>query len=483
MTDDIDVQATPGQPPPPTGGGSTKTRYVHKDHLGSVIAISDEAAAVVERLNYDPHGKRREAGWDAPWLPVLASETQRGFTGHEHLDNVGLIHMNGRVYDPALGRFISADPIIQFPASTQGMNRYTYAGNNPLSFTDPSGFGFFSALGSFFKSIFVDIPAKILRKVTSHPIGRVAVIIAASVACGPAGPACAAAAAAAITAVHGGSADDIVKSAVITGVTAMAFHAVGAALVPEGGGSIAFGSSAHAVKIVAHGVIGGVASELQGGSFVAGFAAGSLAAFATPAIASLELGEVGNVVGGTMMAAVAGGVGAKLGGGKFANGALTGAFGYLFNSAAHAARRRGIAITGDRASYEKARDYLKKDPGLRKMITRLEVDGNIKIVVQRTNDSYYQDGVVYWDPGLAAEIASGGTISPALILGHELGHAAIADFLGDILAQVPAGRYSNLEEWRVITFVERPAARTLGEGIRYEYNIRRFFRVTDPLAR
>ena len=56
------------------------------------------------------------------------------------LDNVGLIHMNGRVQDPVLGRFVSADPFITEPGNTQNFNRYSYVYNNPLAFTDPSGF-------------------------------------------------------------------------------------------------------------------------------------------------------------------------------------------------------------------------------------------------------------------------------------------------------------------------------------------------------
>lgn len=68
-----------------------------------------------------------------------AHTTKLGYTGHEHLDNVGLIHMNGRVYDPIIGRFISPDPLVPSPESSQGLNRYTYVNNNPLSYTDPSG--------------------------------------------------------------------------------------------------------------------------------------------------------------------------------------------------------------------------------------------------------------------------------------------------------------------------------------------------------
>jgi RHS repeat-associated protein len=74
-------------------------------------------------------------------LATMAGITREGFTGHEHLDSTGLVHMNGRVYDPQLGRFISADPYVDGPESTQGWNRYSYVHNRPLSFDDPSGFG------------------------------------------------------------------------------------------------------------------------------------------------------------------------------------------------------------------------------------------------------------------------------------------------------------------------------------------------------
>jgi RHS repeat-associated protein len=72
----------------------------------------------------------------------------RGFTGHEHLAELGLIHMNGRIYDPVIGRFLQADPIIQAPQNAQSHNRYSYVMNNPLSFTDPSGFSWWTRFRS-----------------------------------------------------------------------------------------------------------------------------------------------------------------------------------------------------------------------------------------------------------------------------------------------------------------------------------------------
>jgi RHS repeat-associated protein len=60
------------------------------------------------------------------------------------LDEVGLIHMNGRIYDPATGRMMQADPIIQNPFDPQNFNRYSYVLNNPLSFTDPTGYSWWT---------------------------------------------------------------------------------------------------------------------------------------------------------------------------------------------------------------------------------------------------------------------------------------------------------------------------------------------------
>ncbi len=63
----------------------------------------------------------------------------RGYTGHEHLQSVGLIHMNGRLYDAKLHRFLQPDNYVQDPGNTQNYNRYGYVLNNPLKYIDPSG--------------------------------------------------------------------------------------------------------------------------------------------------------------------------------------------------------------------------------------------------------------------------------------------------------------------------------------------------------
>ena len=118
-------------------GGYQQTRYFHADHLGSIDAVTDDNAVVLARYAFDPFGARTPLYGDV-------NMSRHGFTGHEHLPEVGLIHMNGRVYDPVLGRFLSADPSIQAPGNLQDYNRYSYALNNPLVFTDPSGYSWFS---------------------------------------------------------------------------------------------------------------------------------------------------------------------------------------------------------------------------------------------------------------------------------------------------------------------------------------------------
>jgi RHS repeat-associated protein len=130
--------------------GATNTIYPLNDHLGSTDAITDSSGTVLVRESFDAFGARRGSAWSGSPTTAdntaIANATRRGFTDHTELDNIALVHMNGRVYDPAIGRFLSADPYIQFPDNTQSFNRYSYVLNNPLSFTDPSGY----SLSSFF---------------------------------------------------------------------------------------------------------------------------------------------------------------------------------------------------------------------------------------------------------------------------------------------------------------------------------------------
>jgi RHS repeat-associated protein len=116
-------------------------RYSHRDRLGSVTAITDEAGNPVEKLSYDVWGKRRNGDGSVNHaVQPTNPENREGFTEHEHLDAIGLVHMNGRIYDPTIARFMSADPTVPDAGDTQNFNRYSYVLNNPTVYTDPSGF-------------------------------------------------------------------------------------------------------------------------------------------------------------------------------------------------------------------------------------------------------------------------------------------------------------------------------------------------------
>ena len=134
-------------PTPVASIALVKVEYWHKDHLGSLVATTDHAGFVTARYAYDPFGKRRYTigSYDAfgslvvDWVTTSNSGTDRGYTEHEHLDDLGVIHMNGRTFDPMLGRFMQGDPLVQDPLNLQNLDRYAYCYNNPLVCTDPSG--------------------------------------------------------------------------------------------------------------------------------------------------------------------------------------------------------------------------------------------------------------------------------------------------------------------------------------------------------
>jgi RHS repeat-associated protein len=118
-----------------------KVRYRHFDRLGSLEAATTDTGGEDTAYDhgYDAFGDPRSRDWQSSGDQMNQTD-ERGFTGHEHLDNLRLIHMNGRVYDYKLGRFLSVDPIISNPANSQSVNPYSYIGNNPLSGVDPTGY-------------------------------------------------------------------------------------------------------------------------------------------------------------------------------------------------------------------------------------------------------------------------------------------------------------------------------------------------------
>ncbi|XXZ30873.1 RHS repeat-associated core domain-containing protein [Sorangium sp. So ce321] len=122
------------------GNATRSEHYLHPGHDGSAGVITNELGRVVERRSYDPFGQRRNPDWANGGPAAVPPSETIGFTGHEDEEELSLINMRGRVYDPALGRFLSADPFVQAPFFSQSLNRYSYAFNNPLSFVDPTGY-------------------------------------------------------------------------------------------------------------------------------------------------------------------------------------------------------------------------------------------------------------------------------------------------------------------------------------------------------
>ncbi|MEM9686438.1 MAG: glycohydrolase toxin TNT-related protein, partial [Bacteroidota bacterium] len=125
-------------------GQASAFLYLHRDYLGSIVAITGQEGTLLEKRHFDAWGNISHAQ-DGKGTPLPLGEVgpglilDRGYTGHEHLQGVGLIHMNGRLYDPLLHRFLAPDNYVQDPYNTQNFNRYGYVYNNPLMYTDITG--------------------------------------------------------------------------------------------------------------------------------------------------------------------------------------------------------------------------------------------------------------------------------------------------------------------------------------------------------
>ncbi|MGH1427721.1 MAG: RHS repeat-associated core domain-containing protein [Arenicella sp.] len=304
-----------------------RTNYLHRDHLDSIVAITDERGFVLERFHYDAFGQRRTAvGVDAGFLTnvINLDISDRGFTGHKMLPMLKLIHMKGRVFDPIIGRFLSADPHIQFAGHTQNYNRYSYVMNNPLAFNDPSGY-FLSHPYKKLKKLLNK--SYLLRNLNERIVKNyekrkafynkykqevklvVAIVVAALIVYFSAGTA-----------------------------TGIATSIVGSATAATAAGALA-------VKVIAGAIVGALAGAASGfivtGSFkgalqgaVFGAVTGGFAAYVNSASFAANLNSLSNTVGVSAQTlqktiltfghAHIGGVQAKLNGGSFSKGFLRG---------------------------------------------------------------------------------------------------------------------------------------------------------------
>ena len=229
------------------------------------------------------------------------------------------------MYDPELGRFLSADIVVQDVTNLQAWNAYSYVLNNPLSMTDPTGFFFkaiFKAIGNFFKAIFRAVKS-VIKAIAKIPIVGAIVKIAACAPWGPGIGACLGVTAALTIGAGGSLADALIATALsIAQIPAGAFVE---SIVSEVARTAA--GLAHIVGVAAQGVVQGAMTVAQGGEFLAGFVAGAIGAAGR--LAAGTFGN-GNIIAETAIVATAGGIGAELSGGKFANGAVTAAFAYAY---------------------------------------------------------------------------------------------------------------------------------------------------------
>ncbi|ALU44083.1 RHS repeat domain-containing protein [Pseudoalteromonas rubra] len=296
--------------------GTSKLQWLFTDHQGSIVAVTNAYYKLLKRFSYDVFGKQstsaftfqeRNSGHVALHLTLSVFNSVppnlRGYTGHEPVSLGGdsrIIHMNGRIYDADTGRFMQADPFVQAPSNLQNYNAYSYVLNNPLSYTDPSGY--------LFKKLFKGAMKatgtwQMLRAIGQVPWLNTIVTVGLNFI-----PGCQGWCAAAATAAYSAGSTFATTGSLNKGLTA----GLTAAAMP-GGGSVE--------AILASAAIGGVSSKLMGGNFGHGFFAAGLGAAA---------GNIGrgirNPIGQVVIGAIVGGTVSKVTGGKFANGAFSAAF-------------------------------------------------------------------------------------------------------------------------------------------------------------
>ncbi|MDD4928803.1 MAG: toxin C-terminal domain-containing protein [Gallionella sp.] len=318
--------------------------YYLKDQLGSITAQvngdpnpallpsgtanPDAGKYAVRSLSYDVWGKKRFADGVPDTTGALNNpDMYHGFTGHEMLDEVGLIHMNGRLYDPVTGRFVSADFLIEAPGNLQSYNRYSYVWNNPLSNTDASGQCFICVVAIV--SAVVGRATGVIDTQTARGI----IGIAAGVWLGGAGG------------LLNGSFGGAVATGGIVGGISSGWEGVGPGMLSAGlfYGAGSFAGTMGGAELAetgtgpwVHGGIGRVMAHAAAGCAGAMASGGSCGRGAMTAGVSEGVGGNLGKYDGVVARAVLGGTVSVIGGGKFSNGAVTGAYSYIFNYCAHA---------------------------------------------------------------------------------------------------------------------------------------------------
>ncbi len=283
-------------------------KFLHKDYIGNILAISDEAGNKLEQRHFDAWGNftHLQIGngsiiTDKNIIDTTSLLIDRGYTSHEHFAEVGIIHMNGRLYDPLLRRFLNADENIQEPFNTQNYNKYGYVMNNPLMFNDPNG-EFFQFLGLgvlFWKAVIIGAYIGFTSYMITAAITNQGVSLAGG-----------------LKAIFFGAA----SGAVTFGIGSVFSTTAGAATQF----AKSLGDAAVVVKAVAHGVAQGALSLMQNQGFQQAFVSGALGSLGASAFGEIAGSAANSTVGTIAFGAAAGGIGSELTGGNFWQGALIG---------------------------------------------------------------------------------------------------------------------------------------------------------------
>jgi len=311
---------------------------------------------------YGPWGDSRDVstgGANTLAFINLAGMANLGFTGQTNL-SLGLVHMGGRVYDPAIGRFLSADPNVQYPLSPQSYNRYVYVNNNPLSYTDPTGYLSFGQV--------VEIVAIVVLSVVTAGAAAAAYAAAAGVAVGST-------AALAVGVLAGGAVagflstpgnlGDRLGGALAGACTAGVFNYIGTAFGVAGSTA---GTASYFEKAAVEGLAGGAFSVAGGGRFGDGFLGAAVGSLDAPLLGAIGTKDVYARVEQAMVAAAIGGSVSSISGGSFEDGAETAAFQNLFNDQTHegsddaAGKREALAEDAEADLADGVTDYNYDDP-------------------------------------------------------------------------------------------------------------------------
>ena len=300
-----------------------------RDNIGNVISIYDEYCTKVFEASYDAWGRQTVTKNDICF--------NHGFTGHEMLPQFGLIHMDGRVYDPTIGRFLSPDNYVQLPENSQSFNRYSYCINNPLKYTDPTGqlFGIDDAVIAF----------AVFNMASSMTM-----------------------------ATYNG--ESVWKAAGISLLSSAASYGIGAAFGATG----SFGHEL--LRAGAHGLASGVTSALSGGNFGRGFVSGAVSSGIGSFASGIDMND------GLMLAscAAAGGLTEWALGGNFLQGAMNG---FTIGAMNHKVHKNNHNLKRGRL-FRKA-DFGKnvRDVAERFMVKHAHITGNeVSAVVLENGDVY-----------------------------------------------------------------------------------------------